>query len=125
MCFFCNIIKRELWVDQNKTSCVLFDQYPVSKYHLLVIPKRHVKTYFDLTEQEHLDIIELIKRWKKHLGINKNITGFNIGWNCGESAGQTVDHAHCHLIPRRNGDIDNPIGGIRGCIPDKRIYNKR
>ena len=122
MCFFCDTVKREHYLDYNDTACILFDQFPVTQYHLLVFPKKHIETYFELTDQEQLDIISLIKKWKHIITNDVLVSGFNIGWNCGESAGQTIDHAHCHMIPRRDGDIKNPTGGVRGCIPTKMDY---
>ena len=90
---------------------------------MIIIPNNHVETYFDLTKEEFNDIDDLLVKWKnKILEKDLSITGWNIGWNCGLSAGQTVNHAHCHLIPRRDNDIDDPTGGIRSVIPEKRIY---
>ncbi len=99
------------------------DAYPVTKGHLLVIPKRHAPEYFDLSENERRDVDRLLKYLKQKM-CEKDpfITGYNIGVNNGESAGQTIFHVHFHLIPRRNGDTENPRGGVRGVIPGRRNY---
>lgn len=111
-------------IDKNKSCYVIEDSYPVSKGHRLIIPWRHVETVFDLTNEELFDMIEMMKKQKRVLDELYNPDGYNIGWNCGESAGQTVMHCHQHIIPRYKGDIPDPRGGIRGCIPSKRIYEK-
>lgn len=126
-CLFCKasigIGNTLRMIDDYGTASCFFDGFPVSRFHMLFVPKRHANDYFDLTAQEKLDIDTLIKKYsRKIMEKDSTVTGFNIGWNCGESAGQTIFHAHCHLIPRRDGDIDNPIGGVRGVIPEKRIY---
>jgi diadenosine tetraphosphate (Ap4A) HIT family hydrolase len=126
MCIFCDAINGEgniILLDRRKLVSCFFDCFPVTKYHIVIIPNRHVLSYFDLymDEKNHFDA--MINDWSTNIQKkDSSITGFNIGWNCGWSAGQTVYHAHCHLIPRRDGDIDNPTGGVRGVIPDKRVY---
>ena len=104
-------------------SFVLEDDFPVTKHHSLIIPKRHFKDFFDITNDELLEINKLIKI-QKNLILKKDpsVEGFNIGINIGSAAGQSVFHLHVHLIPRRNGDIKNPKGGVRGVIPSKRSY---
>ena len=100
------------------------DGYPVTQYHSLFIPKRHIADYFGLTQAEINAINQLIKRQKKLLDeTDPTIDGYNVGINCGESAGQTVFHCHVHLIPRRKGDVENPKGGVRHLIPGKGNYN--
>lgn len=126
-CIFCeaaNEPKSELKVvKRHKSAICVFDGFPVTRFHMLVCPVRHAETYFDLTSRERIDIDDLIcDICFKMKQRDKTITGFNIGWNTGESAGQTVMHAHCHVIPRRDGDIEDPTGGVRGVIPEKRIY---
>ena len=89
---------------------------------ILIIPKRHTADWFSMTEAECRDAEQLLRRLKKKLhASDPTITGFNIGMNCGTSAGQTIFHAHIHLIPRRDGDTPNPTGGVRGVIPDKNV----
>ena len=99
------------------------DSYPVTKYHTLIIPNRHVSNYFDLSEEELNDLNNFLKvQQKSLLRLDKEITGFNIGINAGKDAGQTIMHCHIHMIPRRKGDMENPRGGVRGVIPSKQKY---
>ena len=89
----------------------------------MIIPKRHAKTYFDLGQAEVNAINELIHSEREKLEkSDPSISGFNVGINCGEDAGQTIFHCHIHLIPRRNGDVENPKGGVRHTIPGKGFY---
>ncbi len=91
--------------------------------HTLIIPKRHVADYFELHQPELNAINELLQKHKKELQKNdKSITGFNVGVNCGEDAGQSIFHVHVHLIPRRKGDMEKPKGEVRGVIPEKQAY---
>jgi ATP adenylyltransferase len=121
-CHFCEIPKERI-VDESDTCLVIRDIYPVTALHTLIITKRHVPSYFDLTDQERREIERHLDTQKKQIETEDNsVTGFNVGINCGEDAGQTVMHCHVHLIPRRKGDIDNPRGGVRGVIPDKQSY---
>jgi diadenosine tetraphosphate (Ap4A) HIT family hydrolase/5-methylcytosine-specific restriction endonuclease McrA len=124
-CLFCNIHKsdRERILDENALAYVIRDGFPVSEFHSLIIPKRHVKDYFELTQAEINAVNQLIKKHKKIIDdIDLTINGYNIGMNCGESAGQTIFHCHIHLIPRRLGDVVNPRGGVRHVIADKADY---
>lgn len=98
------------------------DSYPVSKGHTLVIPKRHISSYFDCTENERLELWALVEKVKGQLDQAYTPAGYNIGINIGEAAGQTVPHMHIHIIPRYSGDMDNPRGGVRGVIPEKQKY---
>lgn len=99
------------------------DGYPVTPGHMLIIPLAHRGTYFDLTQDEVRDT-DMALRVLREEFLTEGVTAFNIGWNAGEAAGQTVPHAHCHLIPRRPGDMEDPTGGVRGVIPDKRTYTR-
>ena len=121
-CLFCDI-KKSGCAYENKLAYASYDSYPVSENHCLVIPKRHIKDYFDLTNEELLACNELIKIVKNEI-INKDETvrGFNLGTNIGKVSGQSIKHCHFHLIPRREGDVENPQGGIRSVIPDKQHY---
>ena len=122
MCLFCNI-EEERIIAENKLIFAIRDGYPVTEYHTLFIPKRHEADYFELTKDEVDAINELLKEQKLLLEQeDSSITGFNIGINIGKDAGQTIFHVHVHLIPRREGDMDNPKGGVRGVIPDKQKY---
>jgi diadenosine tetraphosphate (Ap4A) HIT family hydrolase len=100
---------------------VLPDAYPVTPGHRLIIPLRHCSDYFELTAEELADTHEALKQIRAELAA-AGAEGYNIGWNCGEVAGQTVAHTHCHLIPRRSGDMADPTGGVRGVIPDRQKY---
>lgn len=120
-CVFCQL-DREL-VAENELAVAFRDAFPVTEMHTLVIPKRHVADYFDLYQPELNAINQLLREQKKTIQANDgSVTGFNVGVNSGKSAGQTVFHCHVHLIPRREGDIEEPRGGVRGVIPAKQHY---
>mgnify|MGYP001322536083 FL=1 len=124
-CLFCNINSKDLVFD-NELAFVSFDSYPVSKYHSLIVPKRHILDYFELSNDELLACNDLIKKIKKKIqNDDKTVNGFNIGTNSGVAAGQSIMHCHIHLIPRRKGDVDNPQGGVRGVIPSKQHYIRK
>ena len=124
-CLFCNINNKDLVFD-NEFAFASFDSYPVSKYHSLIVPKRHILDYVDLTNYELLACNDLIKKIKKKIQKeDKTVDGFNIGTNSGVVAGQSIMHCHIHLIPRRKGDVDNPQGGVRGVIPSKQHYIRK
>lgn len=121
-CVFCNKEKFEI-IYQDEIFYVIRDAYPVTKDHTLIILNDHGKSYFDLRDKDTQQLYNIIKFQKETLMMNdKSITGFNIGINQGEDAGQTVMHLHIHLIPRRKGDVEDPRGGVRGVIPDKQKY---
>ena len=121
-CPFCDLDRARV-LEDNEHAEALRDGYPVTELHTLVIPKRHVATYFDLTDEERQSIHELLQSQQEKIEAeDKSVQGFNIGWNCGEVAGQTVFHAHAHLIPRREGDVENPRGGVRHLMPGKGEY---
>lgn len=121
-CPFCELLKDRV-VEANTLAVVIRDGFPVTPLHSLVIPHRHVATYFHLFEPERRAIERLLDGARKDLLTrDPTIQGFNVGFNAGESAGQTVMHCHVHLIPRRKGDTVNPRGGIRGVIPEKQNY---
>ena len=121
-CIFCNKSKLNI-IFEDETFYVIRDAYPVTKDHTLIILNEHDKTYFDLKDKDIVQLNNIIKSQKKSLMDEDNsITGFNIGINQGESAGQTVMHLHIHLIPRRNGDVTDPRGGVRGVISSKQKY---
>lgn len=125
-CVFCQIEDtKERIIDglENELAFAVYDGYPVTSGHTLVIPKRHVGDYFDLYQSERNALEELIRKQKGLLSEqDPAITGWNIGVNAGSSAGQTIFHVHMHLIPRRDGDMDEPRGGVRGVIPEKQSY---
>ncbi len=101
----------------------IFDKYPVTEHHCLIIPKRHKASFFTLDPKEQQDCIDLINQVKLQLcDMDETITGFNLGINDGVDAGQTIPHCHIHLIPRRKNDVVEPRGGIRNIIPGKGKY---
>ena len=122
-CLFCDLQGTERVVAENTLCYLIEDAYPVTEGHALIIPKRHVPDYFGLTQAE-INAANLLLRDRKDFAQNHDglITGFNIGMNCGEDAGQTIFHCHIHLIPRRNGDVTDPTGGVRYVIPEKANY---
>ena len=123
-CLFCNI-KESGCAHENELAYASYDTYPVSKYHCLIIPKRHIKDYFDLSPKELIACNELIKVMKNEIiSKDKLVKGFNIGTNIGKSSGQSIFHCHIHLIPRREGDVKNPQGGVRSVIPSKQHYKR-
>ena len=123
-CLFCNS-KSSGVVHENDLAYASYDTYPVSKHHCLIIPKRHVKDYFELSNKELIACNDLIKTIRKEI-INKDNTvkAFNIGTNIGKISGQSIMHCHIHLIPRRDGDVKNPQGGVRGVISSKQHYKR-
>ena len=124
-CLFCNTIKKE-YIFENNLAYSTFDSYPVSEFHLLIVPKRHIKNYFELTNDEIIACNKIILLSKNKIEkMDKTIKGFNIGINCGKVAGQSIMHCHIHLIPRREGDVENPQGGVRGVIPSKQHYIRK
>ena len=120
-CPFCNPTKKDI-VLQNDLCYARFDKYPASQGHMLVIPFRHVADVFDLTEEEWSSGRALLHECKALIESNFSPDGYNIGFNVGEAAGQTVLHCHLHLIPRYRGDVADPRGGIRGVVPGKQGY---
>ncbi len=122
-CLFCRWVAEYDPVEALGTVAAFIDGYPVTEGHLLIVPLRHTIDGFSMTEQEHFDSGVLIRILTDKIKKNDtSVTGFNIGMNIGESAGQTIFHAHIHLIPRRDGDCDNPKGGVRGVIDRKHCY---
>jgi diadenosine tetraphosphate (Ap4A) HIT family hydrolase len=107
---------------ENEHAIAIYDGYPVSKGHSLVVPKKIIHSIFQLKNEEYLGCFELVREVREFLKNQYNPDGFNIGINNGEDAGQTVSHAHIHIIPRYKGDVQNPRGGVRNVIPDKGNY---
>ncbi len=101
---------------------IIPDKYPVSDGHLLIVSRELRQDFFELSAEEKKELPELITRSKSIIEKSHNPIGYNIGMNCGTSAGQTVFHFHCHVIPRYKGDVENPRGGIRNVIPGKGDY---
>lgn len=121
-CYFCTLKDEEKLINA-KLSFVILDGFPVTKDHSLIILKRHVANFFDITNEELLELNDLLKLRKEQiLAEDDEVEGFNVGINIGLAAGQSIFHIHIHLIPRRFGDVENPKGGVRGVIPSKRNY---
>ena len=120
-CPFCDLASREL-VAENELSAAFCDGYPVNPGHTLIIPRRHAATWFEATRDEQAAMLDLVDQVKARLDDELRPDGYNLGINVGSAAGQTIMHLHLHVIPRFDGDIDDPRGGIRGAIPHKRIY---
>ena len=121
-CVFCSIPNDRI-ISDFEFFFVIRDNFPVTDGHTLIISKRHVSDYFDLQNAEKKELITILDELAESIKMmDPSVTGFNIGINIGEDAGQTVMHFHQHLIPRRNGDTNNPRGGVRGVIPSKQQY---
>ena len=111
-CRFCDLSLHSV-METDEHAASFLDAYPVVEFHTLFIPRRHVLTYFDLTDDELHSIHKLIALQRKRiLDQDPKVEGFNVGWNCGEAAGQSVFHAHCHLIPRKFSDVGNKKGNM-------------
>ncbi len=123
-CLFCNIKESEL-AHHNELAYASYDSYPVSENHCLIIPKRHINNYFDLSKDELIACDDLIRIVKDEIiKRDKTVKGFNLGTNIGKVSGQSIFHCHFHLIPRRQGDVENPQGGVRSVIPNKQHYKR-
>jgi diadenosine tetraphosphate (Ap4A) HIT family hydrolase len=120
-CVFCSLPLERI-VAKNDLAIVIRDAFPVSAGHTLVIPRRHVASYFETTAEERLAMFELLEGAKRDLDNEFAPAAFNIGINDGQAAGQTVMHLHMHLIPRYAGDLPDPRGGVRWIFPEKADY---
>ena len=124
-CIFCNVNKSDK-AHENELAYASYDTYPVSKHHCLIVPKRHIRDYFELTKEELIACNNLIKIVKNEiLKKDQSVDGFNLGTNIGKVSGQSIFHCHFHLIPRRYGDVENPQGGVRSVIPDKQHHKRK
>jgi len=115
-------IPRDQWLLESESFFVIKDGYPVSPGHCLIISKQVYPDYFDLPDVLREELAHVILDVKAFIEVAARPDGYNVGWNCGRTAGQSVMHFHCHVIPRYNGDMENPKGGIRYCIPGKGFY---
>ncbi len=122
-CPFCARVEDEndLMAESESSACFL-DGFPVTEGHRLVVPKRHVARVDELDSSEWADLFDLVRQVSQELAATHGVDGLTIGINSGESAGQTVPHAHVHVIPRSRGDVDDPRGGVRNVIPGKADY---
>jgi len=123
-CFFCDVQKSEddQKITENEYFFARYDDFPVSEGHCEIISIDHLVSFFDLTPEQVQSMYELIKKTKKIIDEKFGPDGYNIGINEGEVAGRTLNHLHVHLIPRYNGDVENPRGGVRNIIPEKADY---
>jgi len=121
-CPFCKVESEREIIASTSLSIAFFDGFPVSPGHALIIPRRHVASFFDLTKDEQQDMLKLMDSVKNIIDEKYNPDGYNVGVNVGEAAGQSIFHVHMHLIPRYKGDVSNPRGGVRGVIPSKQSY---
>ena len=121
-CIFCEMPSERV-IAENELAYAILDAFPVTEGHTLIIPKRHVSDFFSLYQSERNAMQRLLEEQRQNiLNADSTVTGFNIGNNVGEDAGQTVMHCHTHLIPRRIGDVEEPTGGVRGVIAEKQKY---
>jgi diadenosine tetraphosphate (Ap4A) HIT family hydrolase len=122
-CIFCEIyeIKSRI-ILQNSYAYAISDQFPVSQGHTLIILKRHVPSIFEASSEEITSIFDLAMQIQKLITKQHNPDGYNVGFNDLKAAGQSIPHCHMHIIPRYQGDVKNPRGGIRGVIPGKQNY---
>jgi len=122
-CPFCHVPAAEV-VASNKHAVARRDRYPLTDGHTLVIPRRHVRSVFDLDPDEQLAVWDLVAAVRDELLLTPGVGAVNVGINDGEAAGQTVPHAHVHVIPRRKGDVPDPRGGVRWILPERAPYWK-
>jgi len=120
-CIFCNLRDERIIYECNHTIAFI-DTYPASPGHTLVVPKRHIPTYFDASEDEILAIGKAVQICKEFLDNEFNPDAYNIGINNGEAAGQSIKHLHVHIIPRYMGDVEDPKGGVRWILKNKANY---
>lgn len=120
-CIFCHIKNRDI-ISEGSFSIAFYDKYPVNPGHVLVVSKRHISEYLDLSSEEKEDMWKLVDIVTDILKEKYAPHGYNIGINIGKTAGQTIFHCHIHIIPRYEGDMDFPEGGVRGVIPEKQKY---
>lgn len=121
-CPFCNLASKVELISETATAMAFLDSFPVNPGHTLIVPKRHVASYFELSIHEQRALWLLVNRCQSIIQNRHNPEGFNVGINVGETAGQSIFHVHIHLIPRYKGDVENPRGGVRGVIPSKQNY---
>lgn len=120
-CPFCFEVESRI-VIQNREAFAIYDKYPVSKGHLLIVSKSHKGSFFDLKDIEQNDMLNLIRDAKEYLESKYAPDGYNIGTNIGFAAGQTINHCHIHIIPRYEGDSENRVGGVRKVINGEGRY---
>ena len=126
-CRLCEIVSEmppaEIF-DESELVLAVTDNFPVGKGHTLIVPKRHIGSFFDSTQDERMELTAMLDRVKARLDEMYQPDAYNIGINDGPAAGQSVPHLHIHLIPRYVGDVENPRGGVRWVIPETAAYWK-
>lgn len=123
VCPFCErVASGSDWLASAEVAVAFADAFPVSAGHVLVVPRRHVGRLEQLELVEWRDVFELVRQIAATISADAGVDGVNIGVNSGTAAGQTVDHAHVHVIPRRTGDVADPRGGVRHVIPENADY---
>ena len=121
-CVFCRRITSGELALSSELAVAFSDAYPVSRGHTLILPRRHEGDFFALSDAERMAVFELITKVKAIIDQKYRPDGYNIGLNAGTAAGQTVPHAHLHVIPRYRGDVADPRGGIRWVLPEQAVY---
>ena len=121
MSIFLNIAEDKI-IYRGNYFFLIYDAFPVSENHILIISNRTCLDYFELNPDEQKELPEMINKAKELIEENCKPDGYNIGMNCGEASGQTVMHFHCHVIPRFKNDVEDPRGGIRHCVMHKGYY---
>ena len=126
-CLFCRLAEeaQSTFMYEDDLCYVLEDQYPVTEGHLLIIPKQHSKHWFEATPEVQAHLMQVATKMRQYLLERYSPDGFNLGMNCGKVAGQSIMHLHVHLIPRYKGDVETPLGGVRGVIPEKQKYEAK
>lgn len=122
-CHFCNLVTDSI-INSNALAVCIKDGFPISNGHTLILPKRHIVSWFDASTSERISLFELLDEVKKILDLELKPDGYNIGINDGVAAGQTIQHLHIHLIPRYKNDHEDPRGGVRWIFPKKAKYWK-
>ncbi|MCP3673785.1 MAG: HIT family protein [Gammaproteobacteria bacterium] len=123
-CLFCRRSKQKI-IYEDEYCYVTRDSYPATELHTLIMPKRHVKDYFEMNQDELGSVHKILLLQREEIQkLDSTVEGFNIGMNCGAVAGQSVFHCHIHLMPRRKGDVENPQGGVRHAIYGKGHYKR-
>jgi diadenosine tetraphosphate (Ap4A) HIT family hydrolase len=121
-CRFCLTKPGRRIMIEGKFGFAAWDRHPASPGHFLVMPYRHFSDYFDISDEEREELWRLVAEGKKMADEKYSPDGYNIGINVGQWAGQSIPHLHIHVIPRYKGDVENPKGGVRGVIPQNKLY---
>jgi len=123
-CPFCQRLNGDALIAQNALAAAFLDAYPLNEAHCLIVPRRHEPDFFDLTADEQAAVWSLTKDVRQRIEAIRAPDGYNLGINVGAAAGQTINHAHLHVVPRYRGDVEDPRGGVRWIIPARAAYWK-